>query len=108
MKTTEELCEILNKAYKLLPEKPTYGEFNRIFKIKENSNKLRDLESQYPIIGICRFGTPDEGLSVVSLIATITDFFDPGARLGLILEHGNVQEDRVISGFIVVRTTLTK
>lgn len=108
MKKTEELCKILNEAYKLLPKKPTYGEFNKIFKIGENSNELRYLEHEYPIIGICRFGTPDEGLSIVSIIATITDFFDPGARLGLLLEPGNVTEDRVISGFIVLRKTLTK
>jgi len=55
---------------------------------------LREAEGQYPELGIARFGTPDEGISTISLLATVSAVFC-GKRLGVILQE---DDNDVVAG----------
>jgi hypothetical protein len=74
MKTIEQLDQetrlvtLLNEAWATLDEKPTYGEFNRVFRSTAGYGALEALEMIQPKLGI----TP-VGMTTLSLIATITD-----------------------------------
>lgn len=70
-----ELLETLNNIWDLIPydNKPTYGEFNHLIPMGDKIPKLRELEQKDPSVGIARFGTSQEGVSVLSIIATITE-----------------------------------
>lgn len=78
----EQIVELLNKAWDLLPEKPTYEELNKLLPMKENVGKLRELEEKNPSLGIAKYNTENEGISFLSIIATITDIYC-GKRLGI-------------------------
>lgn len=93
MKKIELLVELLNKAWELIPEKPTYGEFNKIFPVLNNKNKLRKLEKENPILGLAKFNTEQEGLSTISILSTITDFYEPGMRLAANVDISNNDTD---------------
>jgi len=55
---------------------------------------LREAEGQYPELGIARFGTPDEGISTISLLATVSAVFC-GKRLGVILQEDDTDTDNL-------------
>lgn len=82
----------------------TYGEFNRLMPFGEHVQKLRDEEKKYPELGIARYETKEEGISTLTIIASITDVLI-GKRLGVNLGgNRNIPiEDRVITGFSFIK-----
>lgn len=71
----DEIVTILNEYWRLIPEEnlPTYDEFNRVFPVAENAEKLFAMEAENGRIGVARFGKPDVGLTTLSFIATLAD-----------------------------------
>lgn len=69
--TMSTLINILNKMIKLC-EPIKYKDFNKIL-IAKNAGKLRKYEREYPVVGLARSKEDDEGISTLSIIATITD-----------------------------------
>jgi len=67
----EELLITLTKMFGIRPI--YYEDFNKVFVIKD-INKLRALEEEHPQLGIYGYETIKEGVSVVSIINTITRF----------------------------------
>ena len=70
----ERLITLLDQLFKIYEEIPL-KEFNTQFPCKtdEQRKKLRALEKEYPELGIAKYGTSEEGFSVLSLIRTITN-----------------------------------
>lgn len=86
----QELIELLNKLFEILPM--TYEELNRIFPYTNSKRrgKLRKLEKENVKLGLAAYDTPSEGVSTLSLIATITDVLCD-ARLGFIVaKNGDI------------------
>jgi len=83
------LLEVFNAMLKSMPD-ITYGEFNRIFPSDDKKEELRKTELKYPELGLARYDTPSEGVSYVSLMATITDILCK-KRLTVVVEksHSN-------------------
>ena len=79
----KELVEVLNKMIEL-SEPITYEEFNTVIKAKDKK-KLRALEKNNNKVGLARFDTEDEGISTLSIIATITDVLADD-RLAFVVE----------------------
>lgn len=71
MSKKDEVIDIINKMF-MLCEPITYGEFNKKMKAIDVI-KLREEEKQNEKIGVANYGKEDEGISILSLIATITD-----------------------------------
>lgn len=98
----DELLDTLNKMWELIPyeNKPTYAEFNTVTPLNENVGKLRTLEQNDPDIGIARFDSPLEGISTLSIIATITEK-GFGDRLAVDLEDDETKYNghKKIMGF---------
>lgn len=67
----ERLLIALTKMFGIRPI--YYEDFNKIFVIKD-VDKLRALEEEYDEIGISGYETENEGISVVSIIGTISRF----------------------------------
>ena len=90
-----KLC--LNKLFKL--KNITYGEFNKLIAFDKEKEELLKLEKEYPELGIA--GENNDSISVISIIATITDFLC-GKRFGVIVdndEETNIPlNDRIIKG----------
>lgn len=63
----KELLEVLNKAWNYLEEYPKYSEFNKILKIKNKALLRNDKDL------IDFTVTSHEDLSVISIIATLTE-----------------------------------
>lgn len=84
MSKEDYLISILNKIWSMIENKPTYEEINNIFPVND-IEKLRSLEMENSKIGIANYGNPFEGVSTLSLFATITDFLC-GKRLAIELE----------------------
>lgn len=63
------LVKLLNDV--LARQDITYGELNRVIPF-DDVEALHKLERKYPDLGIARYGTGREGVSFLSLIATIT------------------------------------
>jgi hypothetical protein len=71
---TDNTIEVLNGMLKCLP--PIYlRDFNRLFscKTEKNRNALIAFEAVHEEVGIAKYDSPDMGVSILSLIATITD-----------------------------------
>lgn len=84
IKLVEEIFNRLFKIYHI-----TYGEFNKRFPIERYScdeQALLSLESTHYELGLAGKDTKDFGVSVISLMATITDIFTGGYRFSVSLE----------------------
>jgi len=79
----EKLIEVINNMLKLC-EPIKYEDFNKILKAK-NVDELRNYEILEPKVGLSKYGTAEEGISTLSIIATITDILI-GKRLSFILD----------------------
>ncbi|MFW6173111.1 MAG: hypothetical protein ACOC5T_05145 [Elusimicrobiota bacterium] len=75
----------------------TYDEFNHIIPFGEDKYLLRKIGKEYPELGIARYGTPEEGISTFSLLASITSVLI-GKRLAVIIQ----EEGGPIIGFKMV------
>ena len=62
-----------------------YSEFNKVLKAKDK-DKLRAYEKEHPEVGLARYDTPEEGISTLSIIATLSDLFY-GHRLAFIVDE---------------------
>jgi len=80
-KKIKELEEHLNYIWSLIPNKPTYGEFNKVFPVGENTELLRNFEKENKWFIIARYDTENEGLTILNMFASITDFLSDGWRL---------------------------
>ena len=78
----KKLLMVINHMWQCLPYEVKYETFNLIFPVNENVNKLRELEIIYPEIGIARYDTDQEGFTIISLMASMTDIMF-GKRLGV-------------------------
>jgi len=80
------LLDVLNK---LLSIKPLdYDALNVKVKYEgEDLDKLRALEQEYPELGLCNCDEPGDGISLLSLLATVTDIL-VGKRLAWVTEDG--------------------
>lgn len=67
-----------------------YSDFNK-YLIAKDVKLLRQAEERNPYIGISKHDTPEEGVSILSIIATITDIL-VGDRLLFLLDN----EDMII------------
>lgn len=100
----DHLLDLLNRMWSTIPEenRPTYREFNALMPVDEGKEGLRELESEHPEVGIARYGGEYEGVSVLSIIATITEV-GFGDRLGVVLDGEPSDEEGAdnvkISGF---------
>jgi len=101
----QKLEDHLNYVWSLIPNKPTYGEFNKVFPVNENVEVLRNFELENNWFGIARYDTELEGLSILSLFASITDFLTDGYRLSIETEFdkGTPIEDQEITGFKMIK-----
>jgi hypothetical protein len=90
MEKEEYALEVLNAMLNSLPQPITYGEFNKVFPVGANKFILEENESRYKELGIARFGTSLEGISIMSIMATLTDCLI-GKRLAI--EIDIVSED---------------
>jgi len=85
----------------------TYGEFNNVLSFGSDIEALREAEGQYPELGIARYGTLEEGVSTISLLATVTSVFC-GKRLGVILQEDDEEDvetpldEKLILGFTLL------
>ncbi len=80
-KKEKYIIDMLNDVLKLFPQSLTYGEFNKKFYFDKNVEKLRKLEEKYPELGLCNCKETADGVSILSLFATITHVFC-GKRIG--------------------------
>jgi hypothetical protein len=101
-KNSEYLVDVLNKIWNLLETKPTYGEFNKILKVK---NEIRKLEEKDNFIGIANFDTENEGVTTISLLSSIVNYYDERYRLAVVvaLDDDIKKEDKLIEGFKLVK-----
>lgn len=101
----KKLEEHLNYIWSLIPNKPTYGEFNKVFPMKDNVEMLRNFEKENQWFGIARYDTESEGISIISMFASITDYLSDGWRM--IFETAAMEdtpiEDQVIVSFKFLR-----
>ena len=102
MTREEQLLDILNAAWAIIPEKPKYNDFNSKVPFGRAVHGLEALEQINPKLGVADFAPyptkltafgPVEGMTVLSLIATITDILCD-RRLGAVIE-----DDGTISGW---------
>lgn len=101
----KKLEEHLNYVWSLIPEKPTYGEFNKVFPVGDNVEILRNFEKDNEWMGIARYDTEDEGISILSMFASITDYLSDGWRLSFVTEaeEGTPVEEQEIIEFKFVK-----
>jgi len=84
MKLVEEVFNRLFKIYSI-----TYGEFNKRFPVERYScdeQGLLALEKTHYELGLAGKDTKDFGVSVISLMATITDIFTGGYRFAVSMQ----------------------
>ena len=95
MDNSDKLLDILNTVISLV-EPITYKDFNRNLKClnDETKIKLRELETKHNELGLVGYDTKDEGISTLSLIATITDILC-SKRLAFKINN----ETNIIEGF---------
>jgi hypothetical protein len=79
----QKVLDIVNKMIDLC-EPIYYKEFNKTAKTI-NKDKLRAFEKEEPVVGIAQYEKPDEGISLLSILATVTDIFC-GERLAVNME----------------------
>lgn len=97
---TPEILELkLNQAWELVDPKPTYDAFNMRFPIPDTTTLLKQ-EKDFPELGIASLLTleeqleldklalmpPPRGLTILSLIATISEALS-GCRLAAIIDE---------------------
>ena len=101
----KKLEEHLNFVWDLIPNKPTYGKFNKILPVGRNTEVLRNFEKENEWLGVARDDTKKEGISILNLFASITDYLTDGYRLGIITEaeKGTPVDDQVIIGFQFIK-----
>jgi hypothetical protein len=101
----KKLEEHLNFIWNLIPNKPTYGEFNKVFPVKGSVEVLRNFEKENEWFGIARYDTKDEGITILSMFASITDFLSDGWRLSFETEatEGTPMEEQTITGFKMIK-----
>lgn len=70
-----KFLEILNLYWDTIPHKskPLYSDFNEIVGVDSNKNLLRYLEKQHREFGIANYDKENEGITTLTLLATITD-----------------------------------
>jgi hypothetical protein len=70
----EVMCRTVSIITKMLSlcEPTTYKEFNKILKAN-NRDELRAYEKEHPEVGLAQYGLTDEGVSTLSILATITE-----------------------------------
>jgi len=104
-KKIKKLEEHLNYIWSLIPEKPTYGEFNKVFPVKDNRDVLRNFENENYWMVIARYDTENEGISILSMFASITDYLSDGWRLSFETEavEGTPVEEQTITGFKMIK-----
>ena len=94
----KRLIECFNKLFGIKPI--TYGEFNKIFKCNDS---IFQLEKKYPELGLT--GDENKGFSIISLMATITDFLC-GKRFAVIIDNDNETtlplNERLINGVTLI------
>jgi len=88
----QQLIEQLNGMIERC-EPINYDEFNKTVRSK-NIEELRAYEKKNPKVGLARYGTTREGISFLSMIATITDILTDD-RLAFYVE-----KDRIIMGVV--------
>lgn len=86
----KRLLDMLNKLLEIRDIK--YDDLNKVVSFGDKVEDLRELEEEYPELGIARYNTEEEGISVFSLIASITDVLI-GKRLGIDVSHFEGYED---------------
>jgi len=98
----KRLEELFNKLFKIM--EISYSEFNTVFKFEgDKLEAIKKLEKEYPELGLysnIKNGNNFiiEGVSVVSLMATITDIFC-GKRFGVdIIKNDRDIENSLING----------
>jgi len=77
------LVDMLNKLFKI--KNITYGEFNKLISFGDKVPELRELEKEFPKLGLAAFDSEDEGISTLSIMATITDVLC-GKRFSIIVD----------------------
>jgi hypothetical protein len=99
----QKVLDVLNGAWELLPyeNRPTYEEFNSKVSFELCLDALLDYEKNNPALGLCGFN-PDNpsvrGLSVLSILATITDIFTDGRyRFAVVIDTDDPR--KTIGGF---------
>lgn len=84
IKLVEDIFNQLFKIYHI-----TYGEFNKRFPLEKygcDEQALLALEKKHYELGLAGKDTKDFGVSVLSLMATITDVFTNGFRFSVLLQ----------------------
>ncbi len=101
----KKLETYLNFVWSLIPDKPTYGEFNKVFPVKDNVNVLRNFEKDNIWLGIAKYDSKNEGISIISLFASITDYLSDGWRLSVITEsvENTPTNKQIITGFKIIK-----
>jgi hypothetical protein len=75
----------------------TYGDFNKRFPVKDykcDEQGLLALEQKHQELGLAGMNTDKFGVSVISLMATITDIFTEGWRFSIILSDSSGPHDK--------------
>lgn len=96
MNNEQKLIDCLTRLFQIKPI--TYGELNHNIVFaddKEALKKLRELEKEYPELGLAKYGTGEEGISFLSLFATITRFLC-GKSLGVMSEDRPMRQESLI------------
>lgn len=93
----KRLIDCFNEFFK--QHKFTYGQLNTFFDLTKEKDKLHLLEKKYSELGLA--GKEGEGVSVISLFATITDFLCE-KRFAVIIDNDKesdlLEKDRIIKG----------
>jgi len=97
MSKEEYLEELFTKLFKLLDMR--YEDFNTLYPAGDKKEELRKLEKEYPELGLARYDTENEGVSVISLLATVTDIFC-GKRFAVRFDNNST--DRKIVGCVLL------
>lgn len=103
----KRLIEILDSLLSI--KDMTYSDFNTVIPFGEDVSELRELEKKFPELGIARYDTKNEGISTLSLLATVTEVLC-GKRLGAILQNseGEADPDDLIIGFTLLDRDVSK
>ena len=78
----EYLLTMLNKMLLVYPGELTYGNLNKKFPFKENVSMLHEVEAVFPELGLANCESAADGVSILSLMATITHVLC-GKRVGV-------------------------
>lgn len=92
------LIEILNALLKIMPD-ITYGAFNKVFPAGDKIKELELLEKKYPKLHLARYGTPNAGVSVTSIISTITHVLCDGDVLGLDVDNSGLDKNAQLDDY---------